>query len=691
MTLPVSALRRLIIVSLLVTLPLGVRVIVAAPAMVGQHLPSILQIIPSNAVPGAVVTINAPAGSFAANAIAAINFQDVTNSYAGIPIGRAQTAADGSLNVVVTLPLEAAPGPDSVFVTVNGVTSSSTVIVGPTISLSTTMTPAGSSIQVVGAGFKSDNTVSFTVDGQPAGILGNELVICNLYGSFVALILVPGNVPQGMATLVASDGETSTSTSLTIAPAFSQPVPLPTASATSTPTATTAGFAAYFAEGYTGQASATGNVSFSESLNILNVGASSNPITITYFLQGSAPITVNRTVPATSVLRESVNTDVGPNQLVAASIQSSGLFSASRTIDRVTASGQRLDSSATTATAAPALSWAFPEGYTGSTFQEYLTILNPSSSQATVKVSLAPESIATGNPTSVQLIVPPMSRATSNIRALNLGSSANSVGLLISSDQPIVPERVEYFGAGQGSAKFGSTVSSGFTTPANELRIAYGSSAPGGDQSFITILNPGAQTAPITVTATLTGAAGSTIGHLSTVSLTAGTRKTIAASTLLGNQRSSPFSVLLQATGPIDAEEAQYFGGSPNVGSHAGVVFPASAVGIQSGYFSDLSTGLDDGTAVRRTVYLYNPGNTPERITLTYFGVSGQSTNAGYVVPAGGITAVDVAHDTQPVLPAGPLGATVSLAPGSTGFFLAWSVGATAGNTSVTESVAVGS
>src|SRR5207302_1171447 len=84
-----------------------------------------------------------------------------------------------------------------------------------------------------------------------------------------------------------------------------------TATATATPVAVPGGTTDYFAEGFTGLAATNGRATFTEVLNILNPSRSVANVTITYFIQGaSTPVVVTRTVARTSVLRESVNTDV---------------------------------------------------------------------------------------------------------------------------------------------------------------------------------------------------------------------------------------------------------------------------------------------------------------------------------------------------------------------------------------------
>jgi len=505
----------------------------------------------------------------------------------------------------------------------------------------------------------------------------------------------------GTATTTAT-GTASTSVTPTTPSATASPTVTATGTGTpptSTPTPSGAGSIAYFAEGYTGTAAVNGRATFTESLNVLNPNGGVAQITITYYIQGtSAPLVVTKTIGANTTLRESVNTDVGADKFAAAVISSPQRVFATRTILRTDASGARLDGSTTLPVKAPAANWGFPEGYTGVTFQQYLTVLNPGSVTANVTILLAPQAASSAGAKTLTLTVPPTSRTTANIRALNLDGSAKSVAMVISSDQPIVPERVIYFGDGAGSGKFGSTVNSGITTPSTQLRIAYASSGgtaanstgvvtAAGNQEFITLLNPSTAGNPVQVTATFFGANGSSIGQAASVAVAPGTRQTIIANTALGAAAVSQFSVVLNATGPIEAESAQYFNGSPNVGKHPGVVFPALSTSYTDVFFSDLSTQLADNTAVDRMVFLYNPGTVSIGVSATYFGSTASTATASYTVPAGGIISADVGTDTGANIPPGPVGAEFKLTTGSAGTFIAYATGRTADGLLAVEDV----
>jgi hypothetical protein len=557
------------------------------------------------------------------------------------------------------------------------------------VSVNPTSVVVGGTVAITGTGFQPGETVKVQLTSNPPVVQPSHppqfsgptlgTTTANTSGSFsLTNVTIPSDQPAG-SYAVGAVGGTSGRTAFTPLTVTAAPPP-------SGPTT------AYFAEGYTGTAAVNGRANFTTTLNILNPGNSAAAVTITYYIQGSStPSTVTRSVPASRMLRESVNNDVGSDKIVASVVRSPQRVFVSRTITRVAADGARLDGSSTAPVSAPGRSWGFPEGYTGVTFQQYLTMLNPNNVQAHVRVVLAPQASTSAGARTLSLTVPPFGRSTANIRALNQGSSAQSVGMQISSDQPIVPERVLYFGDGAGSGKFGSTVRSGIGAGSSRLSIAYGSSggiANGdlhGDQAFITLLNP-ASSGSVQVTASFFGAGGHLRGQSSAVTVSAGTRQTIIANNVLGSAAVAPFSVLLSATGPIMAESAQYYNGSPNVGQHPGVDFEAVPQGSSDLFLSDLATTLPDGTAVKRVAYLYNPGTASITVTARYFGAGGATTPKQYSIPAGGITTVDVNSDTASIA-AGPLGAEFVLANGNAGSFLVYAVGRTSDNLSATEDV----
>ena len=111
---------------------------------------------------------------------------------------------------------------------------------------------------------------------------------------------------------------------------------------------------------------------------------------------------------------------------------------------------------AITAVGAPATEWFLPEGSTTGSFEEQLSVLNPQNQPANVQVDYRPE--GTGDPPSPQRFsVGATSRMTLDV---NPQVPSANVAVHITSDRPIVVERVSYFARSGG---LGATSSTGLT------------------------------------------------------------------------------------------------------------------------------------------------------------------------------------------------------------------------------------
>ncbi|MGH2410637.1 MAG: hypothetical protein ACRDGS_09745, partial [Chloroflexota bacterium] len=313
----------------------------------------------------------------------------------------------------------------------------------------------------------------------------------------------------------------------------------------------------YFAEGYTGK---TPSLSFHESLTVLNPNAQPAVGSLTYQFPDGSTRSIPITIKPRSLLVEDVNKDVGDNQIVSTLVQTDHDVVAARMITRTNAKGQGIDADISPGQSAPQSTWYFAEGYSGISFQPYLTVQKPADAPITVTATLAPPS---GAPTEVLAALPPFGRYTLNLRGALPGKSFSTT---VTGTGPIVAERVEYWGAGAGSAKFGAGVKPGVSTPATNWYFGY-ASVLGGDQSFISLLNPNAQAT--NVTARFFDGTGKDKAT-TTVTVPPGQRATLTLQNILGKNPHSPLALQLTSPLPVVAEEAQYFQGSPNTGTHTG-------------------------------------------------------------------------------------------------------------------------
>src|SRR5581483_173953 len=92
---------------------------------------------------------------------------------------------------------------------------------------------------------------------------------------------------------------------------------------------------------------------------------------------------------------------------------SSGIVAEER-IDRTSTTNATLDSDSSLGSPQLDSAWYFAEGYTGITFQEYLTLFNPSTSTAHALVQYLPSG-TTAAPAPQSVTVPAQSQVTINV------------------------------------------------------------------------------------------------------------------------------------------------------------------------------------------------------------------------------------------------------------------------------------
>jgi hypothetical protein len=334
-------------------------------------------------------------------------------------------------------------------------------------------------------------------------------------------------------------------------------------------------------------------------------------------------------------------------------------------------------------------------------------LMNPSPTvSATVTINRAPEGAASTLAPLGPYVLAPLQRLTLNLRRLNVDSPESSIGLIINATladgttpTPIVAERVQYFGPGNGSAKNGETIAAGVSTAAKQLSFAYSSVTgisdtatsipPMGafgqtidDRAFVEVMNPniagqviagtlsGSAAAPgpaAHVTIQLRGEDGRLEGFF-TNDVDAGARWTLTDADLTSSSggigfpgvptasptRAGVSSVTVSSSERVISELANYFGQSPTTASgDANLGAPGLAlVGAASGetdvYFPALTSALS------QTVFLYNPGVNTVTIHATYYGVTGTVGSATYTVGPDAIQVIG-----QGVADSGGTGGTV--------------------------------
>jgi hypothetical protein len=441
----------------------------------------------------------------------------------------------------------------------------------------------------------------------------------------------------------------------------------------------------YFAEGYTGQTSGGASANFNEAISILNSNNYTTTYTVSYFKEGTTtPISVTGTIGAFSVVQRSVNTDVGTGASVAAEVSAAAPIAAERIITRTTASGTNLGASTSlgqtlnlSATApASGFDYYFASGAVLLTDEEYLTILNPNSSAASVTINILPQTAISATTTTtvapIKETVNANSRLTVPLRKTLLGMGVGAgfqFGMDVNSTLPLAVENVIYSGDGTGSGKYGST-----TTPAGSgafrqylfaadfgvapsTGLSAGAVGTGNDVSSVNIINPGAAAnGSATVTVSFFTNSGSPINSQQ-IQVDGGTRETVSVNDIAG-VNPNVFSVVVTSDKNIYVELPISFGGDASKGGTYATEDIAGAVpGLTSAAFPYLDQTVGS-TALSSTVFLYNPGASSITVNAVY-SAGTKSVTKSYTVAANSITQVSVNTD------AAGLGATTGVG----GFF----------------------
>ncbi len=131
----------------------------------------------------------------------------------------------------------------------------------------------------------------------------------------------------------------------------------------------------------------------------------------------------------------------------------------------------------------PSAQWYFAEGYTAGSFDEYILILNPETTDAYVTLDyLKPD----GSVTSQYIVVGANSRATVAVDEAP-GMDGTDVSVYIRADRPVMAERAMYFGYPECP---GGHVQTGYTETGNLFLMAEGYTSPYFD-TYLMVMNPG--------------------------------------------------------------------------------------------------------------------------------------------------------------------------------------------------------
>ncbi|MBU1671905.1 MAG: IPT/TIG domain-containing protein [Actinobacteria bacterium] len=276
----------------------------------------------------------------------------------------------------------------------------------------------------------------------------------------------------------------------------------------------------------------------------------------------------------------------------------------------------------------------FAEGTTRPGFQPYLTIQNPNSVEADVKITYMK---GDGTTSEQALTVPAHSRSTVTVTdVLGVGDDpAHDFSAKVDSTKgaQIIAERPMYFsyGAPQGLAWTGGSDVVGALSPAPAFYFAEGTTRPG-FQPYLTIQNPNSVKADVKIT--YMKGDGTTQEQALTVPATTRSTVTVTDTLGVGDDSAHDFSCRVTSTNNVDiiAERPMYFSyGAPQGLAWTGGSDVVGALSpAEEFYFAE-------GTCrpgFQPYLTIQNPASTEANVVITYMKGDGTTSEQALTVPA---------------------------------------------------------
>ncbi len=365
---------------------------------------------------------------------------------------------------------------------------------------------------------------------------------------------------------------------------------------------------------------------FEEWICIQNPGNGDTTARITYMFPGGTTRMQSVVVRAHSRSTISVNDAVGPEKDVSAMVEAGRDIVVERPMyfnyhDKWT--GGSIGAGVT----GFSRTWYLAEGATHDGFEEWISLMNPSSSPADVTVRYL---FNDGGTVEQRIAMAPTSRETVDV---NLAVGPNrDVSALVESDQPIIAERPMYFN--YHGAWPGGHTQVGSCEPHTTWLFAEGTTRKtaneGSFEEWLSIMNPGDCAAEVELTY-MFGGGLTRAGHRTVAPRS---RETVLVNDEVGNDRD--VSVRLSSTQPVIAERPMYYdyhgsiaGGDVEMGRHGGA---------REWYFAEGTTreGFEEWLT------LMNPTPEADTATITYMFADGTLQDERVSLPAHSRTTVGI-------------------------------------------------
>jgi len=477
----------------------------------------------------------------------------------------------------------------------------------PHLSLSTSTLVPGSVVTVHGTGYAPGEQIVLSLNGAALATVPSA-VVANAQGGFTATFTVPATVLNGNNSVSAvgassrAGAQASATAHLTVATRW------------------------YFANGDTSGTTTT-------TISMLNPGDVQATVKMTFLYQVGPMQTYTEIIPAHRQVSVGLSLVAGAGRQLSTILEADQRISAASTI-----SYGGGDSSTALGASGASTTWYLAEGYTNGSFKEYLHVMNPNPTYATIDVRFLPFNNKPAR--EARFVMQP----DSNIQIdAGLYMPGQSISTIVTSDHPVVVERSMRFGLNGRGAHDKIGVNSASTV----WLFAQGESGPN-EQTFFTILNPN-QAAPAAVTATFFDRTGRPVGS-KTIIVDPLHRGNIKLNDVLPNAR---VATTLTSNVPVVVERPYYIGpANLSLAPSGSVIFGGNGGGP--------SWAFPSGTTAPGTqsqLFLFNPGLKAVVVHAAFYSYTGTMVTQDYTLAPNSDTVLPV--NGVPGLPPGAYGATL--------------------------------
>jgi hypothetical protein len=272
----------------------------------------------------------------------------------------------------------------------------------------------------------------------------------------------------------------------------------------------------------------------------------------------------------------------------------------------------------------------FAEGFTGAGFQEYVTLANPGDAEAVATIQFL---LGDGTTRTLGVRVAAGTRVTVDVN-IDVGAGLES-GLSVTSNEPLVAERPQYFRAPVAAAGLvdGGHVALGAAGPSTSWFFAEGYTGDG-FQEYITLVNPTDADVAVDIALLRAEAPATHVG----VTVPSRARRTLDVNAALGPGVEAAATVT--SSGPVVAERSMYFTAAcgPGCRAQGGHVVVGAFAPSPSWTFAEGYTG----PGFREYLTVANPGRRPADVPVMFTDRSGRSRSITIAVAGGRRATVDV-------------------------------------------------